>query len=157
MLELPFLEGLKLLKCTKKKHLIERYLNNGLKVLFGHFSLLFCVIQLYIPFHFSILWDFAQTAEEFAFKSIQDVLEENEELKAEVKYLRDVVETNITEIIRVLDEQRRDITDLRIEQGKTSETVEELEVKTQSNTDNIATNSEQIEVNTYNIQENSNS
>ena len=121
------------------------------------FSLLFCVIQLYIPFHFSILWDFAQTAEEFAFKSIQDVLEENEELKAEVKYLRDVVETNITEIIRVLDEQRRDITDLRIEQGKTSETVEELEVKTQSNTDNIATNSEQIEVNTYNIQENSNS
>ena len=117
----------------------------------------FCVIQLYIPFHFSILWDFAQTAEEFAFKSIQDVLEENEELKAEVKYLRDVLETNITEIIRVLDEQRRDITDLRIEQGKTSETVEELEVKTQSNTDNIATNSEQIEVNTYNIQENSNS
>ena len=121
------------------------------------FSLLFCVIQLYIPFHFSILWDFAQTAEEFAFKSIQDVLEENEELKAEVKYLRDVLETNITEIIRVVDEQRRDITDLRIEQGKTSETVEELEVKTQSNTDNIATNSEQIEVNTYNIQENSNS
>ena len=29
----------------------------------------------------NILWNFAQTAEEFVFKSIQDVLEENNNLK----------------------------------------------------------------------------
>ncbi len=102
------------------------------------------------------MWDFAKSAEEFAFKSIQDVLEENEKLKAEVKYLRDALEGNITEIFQVLGEQKRDITDLRIEQGKTSDDVEELTVKSQANTDNIAANSQQIQTNTFNIQENTN-
>jgi hypothetical protein len=109
-----------------------------------------------IFFDFSILWDFAKSAEEFAFKSIQDVLEENEKLKAEVKYLRDALEGNITEIFQVLGEQKRDITDLRIEQGKTCDDVEELTVKSQANTDNIAANSQQIQTNTFNIQENTN-
>ena len=98
-------------------------------------------MKIYAVFHYSILWDFAKTTEEFAFKSIQEVLEENEELKAEVKYLRDALETNITEIYQVL-------ADLKTEQGKTSYTVGELEVKTKSNTDSIKSNSEQIQGNT---------
>jgi hypothetical protein len=50
------------------------------------------------------------------------------QLKIEVAYLRDVLEKNITEILRMIEEQGIDLTRLTIEHGKTAETVSELEV-----------------------------
>ena len=46
---------------------------------------------------------------------------ENNQLKAENKYLRDVLEGNITEI-------KRDITDLRIHQGLIDQELEEAQI-----------------------------
>ena len=42
-------------------------------------------------------------------------------LKREVTYLRGVLETNITEILAVLEEFSEEMTDLHIQQGHTSE------------------------------------
>ena len=39
-----------------------------------------------------ILWNFALSSEEFVFKSIQDVLDENEKLKEEVEYLNENID-----------------------------------------------------------------
>ena len=46
--------------------------------------------------------------------------DENNRLKVEIKYLQDVLEGNITEI-------RKDITDLRIHQGRTDDDLQEAE------------------------------
>jgi hypothetical protein len=65
----------------------------------------------------AILWNFAVSKEEFVFKSIQDVLEENNELKNKVKYLEGVLEANITELLRIAEDHAKDLTDLRILSG----------------------------------------
>ena len=44
------------------------------------------------------LWDFADQNRTFPFKTIDDVLEENQRLKEEVQWLNDVITTNISEI-----------------------------------------------------------
>merc|ERR1712212_822773 len=46
------------------------------------------------------LWKFAQSSDLFAFKTVEDVLAENESLKAEVKWLNNVITQNITELQR---------------------------------------------------------
>ena len=99
----------------------------------------------------SILWDFGLNAEEFAFKSIQDVLDELEEMKAENKYLKGIIETNITEILRIQEEQDKDLTDLRINLGKTSDQVETLDLLTQEQGQAIVYNSEVIQSNSDEI------
>merc|ERR1712012_9241 len=49
------------------------------------------------------LLKFAQGADLFAFMTVEDVLEENNKLKKEVKRLNDVINGNITELERKLD------------------------------------------------------
>ena len=71
----------------------------------------------------AILWNFAQSQEKFIFKSIQDVLEENNLLKSRVEYLEDVLDFNITELIRITEEQAKDLTDLRILHGHLNDQV----------------------------------
>merc|ERR1719495_2883761 len=44
------------------------------------------------------LWKFAQGSDLFAFRTVQDVLAENKELKDEIKYLNNVITQNITEL-----------------------------------------------------------
>ena len=55
------------------------------------------------------LWNFAEVHDQFLFRTIEDVLEENQELKAEVKWLNDVITNNISEIIQSLEKNSEDI------------------------------------------------
>jgi hypothetical protein len=68
----------------------------------------------------TILWNAATSSEEFLFKSIEDILEENKDLKVEVDYYKGVLDDNITDIFESLEVHDEDITDLRIQQGHTS-------------------------------------
>jgi hypothetical protein len=68
-----------------------------------------------------ILWNFALSSEEFIFKSIQDVLDENEKLKAEVQYLNE----NINYILEQLVGINSDIGNLMEKQELTSNTLTE--------------------------------
>jgi len=70
-----------------------------------------------------VLWNFAQSGGEFILKSIQDVLEENNQLKEHVKYLEGVIESNITQLMNIVREQAEDLTDLRIHSGHLSDQV----------------------------------
>ncbi len=54
------------------------------------------------------------------FKSIEDILEENKELKVEIDYYKGVLDDNITDIFEALKVHDNDITDLRIQHGHTS-------------------------------------
>jgi hypothetical protein len=67
----------------------------------------------------TILWNAANSSKEFLFKSIEDILEENKELKVEVEYYKGVLDDNITDIFEYLKVQDEDITDLGIQQGHT--------------------------------------
>ena len=58
----------------------------------------------------TILWNAATSSEEFVFKSIQDILEENKELKIEVEYYKGVLDDNITDIFEALDVHGANIT-----------------------------------------------
>ena len=99
----------------------------------------------------SILWEFGLNSEEFAFKSIQDVLDELDALKIEVKYLKGIIDNNITEILRIQEEQEQDLTDLRINLGKTSDQVESLDLLTQEQGQAIVYNSNSINDNSDDI------
>ena len=44
------------------------------------------------------LWNFAINNDVFEFKTVEDVLEENQELKDEVRWLNDIIIHNITEL-----------------------------------------------------------
>ena len=55
------------------------------------------------------LWNFANNHEEFQFRTVEDVLEENLQLKAEIKWLNDVITNNISEIMKNLEKQSEDI------------------------------------------------
>ena len=44
------------------------------------------------------LWEFAQNTDEFQFKTVDEVLEENKQLRDEVDCLNGVIEKNITEL-----------------------------------------------------------
>ena len=103
----------------------------------------------------SILWEFGISAEEFAFKSIDDVLEELQELKIEVKYLKGIIETNLTEILRIQEEQEQDLTNVRINLGKYSDQVESLDHLYQEQGKAIVYNSKAIQSNSEAIQSNS--
>jgi hypothetical protein len=48
-----------------------------------------------------ILWNFALNSEEFVFKSIQDVLDENQKLKAEVEYLNENIDQILEQLVGI--------------------------------------------------------
>jgi len=52
------------------------------------------------------LWKFVEQNELFPFKTIGDVLEENQELKEEVRWLNDVITHNMSEIMKQMDALR---------------------------------------------------
>ncbi len=49
-----------------------------------------------------ILWNFATTSENVEFKSIQDVLVENLELKIKNQYLEDLIQFNLTDMVEMI-------------------------------------------------------
>ena len=73
----------------------------------------------------SILWNKAASSGEFVFKSIEDILEENNELKSQLKYFKGVLDGNITEILNSLQIHQTEIIDLQSQQGHTSDEVAE--------------------------------
>ena len=60
-------------------------------------------MKIYLQNETTKLWDFADQNRTFPFKTIGDVLEENQRLKEEVQWLNDVITTNISEIYIQLD------------------------------------------------------
>merc|ERR1712107_84210 len=52
------------------------------------------------------LWDFSQEMDLFDFMTIEDVLEEIEELRAEVKWLSDVITNNISQLMTKVEENK---------------------------------------------------
>ena len=68
------------------------------------------------------MWKFAEQNGLFPFKTIGDVLEENQELKEEVRWLNDVITHNISEIMKQMDtlrekeEQQEQLNELQSEQ-----------------------------------------
>jgi hypothetical protein len=58
----------------------------------------------------TILWNAATSSEEVVFKSVQDILEENKELKVEVEYYKGVLDDNITDFFEALDVHGANIT-----------------------------------------------
>ena len=44
------------------------------------------------------LWNFAERNDLFTFRTVGDVLEENQELKSEIKWLNDIIMNNITKL-----------------------------------------------------------
>ena len=47
----------------------------------------------------SKLWDFAITHDDFEFKGIDEILEENQQMRKEIDYLNDIISDNITDIL----------------------------------------------------------
>ena len=61
------------------------------------------------------LWEFAQQNELFTFRTVGDVLEENQQLKDEIKWLNDVITNNISKIVESVGQNSEDIAELRAE------------------------------------------
>ena len=74
-----------------------------------------------------LLWDFASTVKELSFRGIEDVLEENEILQQENFYLKNLIESNLTEILQILDGHASQLANLQAQQGSTSDSVDQLE------------------------------
>ena len=51
------------------------------------------------------LWTFMEENELFEFRTVDDVLEENQQLKEENKWLNDIITNNITELRSILEAQ----------------------------------------------------
>merc|ERR1711892_847284 len=61
----------------------------------------------------SKLWNFTESKKTFAFRTINDVLNENQALKAEVTWLSDVITTNITDLNNLIaDLSNKQVTDI---------------------------------------------
>jgi hypothetical protein len=81
----------------------------------------------------NILWNFALSKEEFVFKSIQDVLDENQKLKAEVEFLNENIDTiykrlntiekNLAEQEVGLTEAGKNISSLKTDSSKHNEEI----------------------------------
>ncbi len=84
------------------------------------------------------MWNAATSSGEFVFKSIEDILEENEELKSQLDYYKGVLDGNITEILNALGSHESDITNLRIQQGHTSDEVADQFLMIQENNQDIS-------------------
>ena len=54
--------------------------------------------QLYFQNETQKLWKFAQNTDEFKFKTVDEVLEENQQMKEEIDWLNDIITKNITEL-----------------------------------------------------------
>jgi len=83
------------------------------------------------------LWNFFESHEEFPFRTIEDVLEENEAQKAEIRWLNDIIVNNISELTLMIQDNK----DL-------------IEIHSQELTNNeahIATNNLRIQENKKNI------
>jgi hypothetical protein len=100
------------------------------------------------------LWNFALNVKEFDFKTIQDVIEENNQLQKEVAYLKDILEETIKEILRVQAEHTKDLTGIQITLGQTSDSVALLEEIVVEHGKNITRNTEGVEENSSAINEN---
>merc|ERR1711892_70523 len=63
----------------------------------------------------SKLWNFTRSKETFAFRTINDVLNENQALKAELTWLNDVITTNITDLNNLIaDLSSKQVTDIEL-------------------------------------------
>merc|ERR1719495_925340 len=87
------------------------------------------------------LWKFAQNSDLFAFKTVEDVLAENQKLKQEVKWLNNVITQNITE----LQKNMKDLSD------KTAKDIRTSQDSIKANQNSIKTNQNSIKDTTKNF------
>ena len=64
--------------------------------------------QMYYDVETSKLWEFATQHDDFRFKTIDEILIENEEMRREIVRLNDVITNNITELSLRLDAETED-------------------------------------------------
>ena len=113
--------------------------------------------QFYFEQETTKLFDLIDTEKEFHFRTISDILLENEELTKENKWLNDVIEKNITELQTNMFEIEDDLEDIRITSFQNTNLIAKDEKNIQTNTNNIQDNSNSIGTNSNKIDGNSDS
>jgi len=101
------------------------------------------------------LWKFFESHEEFPFRTIEDVLEENEAYKEENRWLNDVIVNNISQLTLMIQDNKDTIGILSQEVTNNEAHIAENNLRIQENSANIGSNSEDIAENYLKIQENS--
>ena len=93
------------------------------------------------------LWEFSQKNELFTFRTVEDVLEENQELKNEIKWLNDVISNNITRLEARIEANIENI-------SRNTDSITATSATAAKNSHDILTQGESIAVNTDNIEKN---
>ena len=90
------------------------------------------------------LWKFFENHEEFPFRTIEDVLEENEAYKEENRWLNDVIVNNISQLTLMIQDNKDTIGILSQEVTNNGAHISENRLRIAENRANIESNSEDI-------------
>ena len=90
------------------------------------------------------LWKFFESHEEFPFRTIEDVLEENEAYKEENRWLNDVIVNNISQLTLMIQDNKDTIGILSQDVTNNEAHIAENNLRIQENSANIGSNSEDI-------------
>lgn len=101
------------------------------------------------------LWNFAERNDLFTFRTVGDVLEENQELKAEVKWLNDIITNNISKLGERIAANSLEITKNSNEIVIKSEQIEQNSGIIERNSENLQTHSAAIGSHSESIAKNS--
>ena len=84
------------------------------------------------------LWQFAFSNKEFIFRTIEDVLEENQKLKEQNEWLNDVITNNISNLNDQISELRQQDQQHRDQISELKQQDEQQDIEIQSNRDQIS-------------------
>merc|ERR1711915_641299 len=105
------------------------------------------------------LWNFMYTHDEFPFRTIEDVLQENEDCKNENRWLNDIISNNISQLADLIEKLQQETTDNSASIESNSEDITALRQETTNNdnhiSDQIAENLLRIKENSANVESNS--
>ena len=103
-----------------------------------------------------ILWNITAARETtFSFKTINQVLEENEEMRGEIKWLHDIIAQNISQLSALIEQNTQKIGNNSFDIEKNKENISINTIDIGQNKDLISNNSATIEQNTEKITNNS--
>merc|ERR1719495_1920265 len=83
------------------------------------------------------LWKFAQGSDLFAFRTVQDVLAENKELKDEIKWLNNVITQNITELQKNMEQVETKFQQVDAKSDENKEDIKQVKTNINTNQDSI--------------------
>ena len=107
--------------------------------------------QFYFQQETAKLFDFLNAKDDFMFRTINDVLLENEAMKNEINWLNNVIENNITDIQSNIVEIEEDIVDVRIDTAHNKALITGDEINININTNGIQENLNRIDINNNRI------